>query len=318
MEFYPKGGMNSPQGIYQLLRMAAFLRRKRFDIVHSHDLWAILMGVPAAYLARVPVIISSQRDLSHDPFYQTSRGKFLRRLQRASDVVLTNATSIRDGLVEDGTFQPEKLRVVYNGLDLDAISHAPKNRERLLPLAAGKLIVLVGNMQTDVKGHPWLIEAAPKVLAEYPDAQFVFVGDGAARHDFETRVGQLGLERNFVFLGRRNDVPQILACCDIAVLPSRAEGLPNAVLEYLAAGLPTIASKVGGNSEIIEDGVTGLLVPPENSQLLGSALLRLLRDPILASDLARKGQKYVRENFSFDRLVREVDHLYSELLERKA
>ena len=87
---------------------------------------------------------------------------------------------------------------------------------------------------------------------------------------------ELGLERNFLFLGRRADIPEILACCDIAVLPSRAEGLPNAVLEYMAAGLPVIVSRVGGNAELVEDGVTGLLVPPEDSAALSAALLKLL------------------------------------------
>jgi glycosyltransferase involved in cell wall biosynthesis len=317
MEFYPKGGMNSPAGLYQLLRMAIFLRRGRFDIVHAHDLWAILLGVPAAKLARVPVIVSSQRDLSHDPFYRSRREKILRYLQRTSDVVLTNAASIRDGLVEEGTFPSGKMRLVYNGLDLDRFGRAPQNRERLFPDVSGKLIVLVGNMHTDVKGHPWLIDAAPKVVAAFPDTNFVLVGDGASRKLFEERVVQLGLQRNFLFLGRRNDVPEILACCDIAVLPSRAEGLPNAVLEYLASGLPTIASSVGGNAEIVKNERTGLLVAPENSEALSSALIRLLRERGFATELGRSGQAFVRENFSFDRLVTEIDHLYSELLKQK-
>ena len=110
-----------------------------------------------------------------------------------------------------------------------------------------KLVVLVGNMHTDVKGHPWLIEAAPAVLKEFPHTRFVFAGDGEARPAFEQQAAKLGVQTNFMFLGRRNDIPDVLASCDIAVLPSRAEGLPNAVLEYMAAGLPTIASRVGGN-----------------------------------------------------------------------
>jgi glycosyltransferase involved in cell wall biosynthesis len=118
-------------------------------------------------------------------------------------------------------------------------------------------------------------------------------------------------------LGRRDDVPEILACCDIAVLPSRAEGLPNAVLEYLAAGLPTIATNVGGNAEILKHGVTGLLVPPGDSDALASALLALLRSPALATQIAANGNKYVQENFSFGRLVKQIEDLYSELLEWK-
>jgi glycosyltransferase involved in cell wall biosynthesis len=124
----------------------------------------------------------------------------------------------------------------------------------------------------------------------------------------------LGLQRNFAFLGRRDDIPDVLASCDIAVLPSRAEGLPNAVLEYMAAGLPTIASRVGGNAELIEDGVTGVLVPREDAAALSRAMLRLLRDPDLSLRISTNGRRLAMENYSFERLVREVSGLYSELL----
>src|SRR5207237_5498771 len=132
--------------------------------------------------------------------------------------------------------------------------------------------------------------------------RFVFAGNGALRSELEEQVARLGQEENVLFLGRRNDVPEILACCDIGVLPSKAEGLSNAVLEYLAAGLPTVATNVGGNAEIITDQVNGLLVPSQDASALSAALLRLLRDPEFASRLGRAGQNYVREQFSFGRL----------------
>jgi glycosyltransferase involved in cell wall biosynthesis len=155
------------------------------------------------------------------------------------------------------------------------------------------------------------------VLQQFPDTRFVFAGDGDSRPAFEAQVAQLGLQRNFIFMGRRNDIPDVLASCDLAVLPSRAEGLPNAVLEYMAAGLPTVASHVGGNGELVEDGVTGILVPPGNSEALADALLRLLRDPEWSRQVAARGQRLATQNFSFERLIREVDELYTELLERR-
>ena len=120
---------------------------------------------------------------------------------------------------------------------------------------------------------------------------FLWATESSGR-DSEQQVASLGLEQNFLFLGRRADIPKILGCCDIAVLPSRAEGLPNAVLEYMAAGLPVIASRVGGNAELINDGVTGLLVPPEDSSALSSSLLKLLRDPALAQRIAQGGHEF--------------------------
>jgi glycosyltransferase involved in cell wall biosynthesis len=314
-EFYPKGGSDSMHGIYQMFRLAIFLRRGGFRIVHAHDLYANLLGIPAAVIARVPVIISSQRDLSHLDLYKTRRRVWLRRLQNLATIVLTNANAVKEDVLAEKHFVPEKVRVIYNGVDTERFSQGSRDRSWLLPGGAKeKWIVLVGNMHSDVKGYPWLIEAAGTVTREFPETRFVLVGDGALRKDFEQQVAALGLEGHFLFLGRRNDVPRILGCCDIAVLPSKAEGLPNAILEYLAAGLPTVASRVGGNIEIVQDGTSGLLVPPEDSPALAEALLHLLRNPGFAATLGKKGREYVTQEFSFQRMIENTDQLYTELL----
>ena len=316
-EFHPTGGVDTPAGIYQLLRLSWFLRREKFDIVHTHDLWSNLLGVSAAWLAGVPAIISSRRDLAHLEWYEGKRRVWLRRIQNLSSAVLANATPIREALIAEDGFAPEMVRVIHNGVDVEKFHVIREGRDRLFPgVGDAKLVVLVGNLHSDVKGHPWLIASAPAVIREFPSTRFVLVGDGKQRASFEQQVVRLGLERNFLFLGRRADIPEILSCCDIAVLPSRAEGLPNAVLEYMAAGLPTIVSRVGGNAELVEDGVRGLLVPPEDSPALSAALLRLLRDAGLARQMAQSGHEFAVRNFSFERLVREVDALYTELLQR--
>ncbi len=317
-EFHPAGGLDSPRGLYQLARLAAYLRREKFDVVHTHDLWTNLMGVLAARMAGVPAIVSSRRDLAHFDWYQGRRRTWLRRIQNLSGVVLANATPIRDALIAEDGFAPDKLRVIHNGVDTAKFQRGRRDRERLFPGTQNQtLVVLVGNMHTDVKGHPWLIDAAPAVLKEFPQTRFAFAGDGDSRPAFEEQVARLGLQGTFMFLGRRNDIPDVLASCDIAVLPSRAEGLPNAVLEYMAAGLPTIASRVGGNAELVQDGVTGLLVPPEDSSAIAAALLRILNDPDLSRKMAESGKKLALENYSFERLIREVDALYTELLRRR-
>jgi L-malate glycosyltransferase len=314
MEVDLGGGIDSPSGLLRIVKLALFLRKQRFQILHAHDLWSNIVGMAAAILARTPVSITSQRDLSHDAWYGTYRRKVLRFLQRRSSLILTNAKAIRDGLIQHDHLPPDKVCVIYNGVDLDRF-HVPADREHNFPGSTGnKLIVLVGNMITDVKGHEVLISAAPEVVQAHPTTKFVLVGEGSKRTEFEQQVKELGLQANFLFLGRRGDVPAILACCDIAVLPSLAEGLPNAVLEYLAAGLPVVASALGGNLEIIQDGVTGLLVPPQDSQALAAALTKLLSDNDLALGIARAGREYVHQNFSFDRLVADMDQLYAKLL----
>jgi glycosyltransferase involved in cell wall biosynthesis len=317
-EFYPKGGFDSPGGIYQMLRLAMFLRRGSFQIVHTHDLYANLLGIPAAVLARVPVIISSQRDLAHLDLYRTRRRVWLRRLQNLSTAVLTNANAVREALAAEKHIAAGKIRVIYNGVDVERFGAKTRDHSWLAPNAEReRWIVLVGNMHSEVKGHPCLIAAASTVAREFPGVRFVLAGDGEQRQNFEQQVAQLGLQNNFLFLGRRDDVPRILASCDIAVLPSKAEGLPNAVLEYLAAGLPTVASRVGGNAEIVQDGKTGLLVPTDNPSALAEALLRLLRDPGFAANLGNRGREYVISEFSFRRMIENTDQLYTELLRQR-
>src|SRR5215468_674048 len=139
-EFHPLGGVDSPGGIYQLLRLATFLRRGKFDVVHTHDLWSNLLGVPAAWLAGVPAIISSRRDLAHFDWYQSRRRVWLRRIQNLSNVVLANAHPIRDALIAEDRFAPSKVRVVHNGIDVDEFLKVPSSRDKVLSGAGdGKL-----------------------------------------------------------------------------------------------------------------------------------------------------------------------------------
>ena len=316
-EFYPRGGLDSARGLRELLRLSWYLRRNRFEIVHTHDLWSNLMGVVAARLASVPAIVSSRRDLSHSEWYQGRRRIWLKRIQNLSGAVLVNSTVIRDALVTQDGFAQDKIRVIYNGIDAAEFGSGRNLRQTLFPGLDGcKLVVLVGNMHTDVKGHPWLIAAAPAVLLEFPSARFVLVGDGEQRLIFERQAADLALQDKFRFFGQRSDIAQILGCCDLAVLPSRAEGFPNALLEYLASGLPVVASRLGGIPEMIQDGITGVLVPSESATALSSAIVDLLRDPQRAARIAAAGQSSALQRFSFDRLIHDLDALYTELLQR--
>jgi len=318
IEWNAGGGVNSPRGIYQIFRLSRFLRHAHFDIVHAHDLWSNLIAIPAARLARTPVIISSRRDLAHLAWYTPRRRKILRYLQSLSSAVLVNSGQIRDQLVHEDGFRPELLRVVHNGIDVDHFRRLTPQRGQLFPgLDNCTLIVSTGNMHTDVKGHPTLIEAARIICGKFPQVKFVLIGDGKKRAEFESKVSELGLQPNFLFLGSRQNVSEILACCDIAVLPSKAEGFSNALLEYMAAGLPTIATDVGGNPEVIENGVNGLLVKPGDPSALADAISSLLENPHLASQLGTAGRERVRRHFDFAQLTSNVDALYTELLEAR-
>lgn len=320
VQFPLPGGLLHPGSVLQLFRLARFLRRRQFGVVHTHDLWSNLVGVPAAWLARVPIIISSRRDLAHFWWYTPWRRTILRRVQNLGTFVLANSEAVRDFLVKEDSFRPDKIRVIRNAVDFERFSRARGEREKLFPglRREHKLVVLVGNMNLLVKGHSYLIEAARTICHMLPETRFIFIGDGRQRPKLEQQVQESGLQENFLFLGHRNDVPELLSACDLSVLPSTAEGLPNAVLEAQAAGLAVVASAVGGTPETIEDGVTGLLVPPRDPGALAQAILRLLQDAELARRVARAGQERVRTSFSFDRLLRETRELYKEARHRRS
>ncbi len=141
-EFHPSGGIDSVGGVYQLLRLTAFLRRGRFDVVHTHDLWSNLMGIPAARMAGIPAIISSRRDLGHLDWYESGRRVWLRRIQNLSSVVLANANPIRDSLIADDGFAPEKVRVIHNGVDVERFAGLAENREHMFPGSSNQKLIV--------------------------------------------------------------------------------------------------------------------------------------------------------------------------------
>lgn len=319
IEFSPKGALFRPRGIFQLLRLTWFFVRHPFDVVQAHDLYSTLLSVPAAWLARVPVILSCRRDLSHWWWYTPRRRRILRHIQNRSTYVIANSQAVRDFLIEKDGFDSNLIRVIRNGVNVERFTSAAPDREGLFPhfRAQNQLIAVVANMHVEAKGHADLIRAAGEVSQEFRDAKFLLIGDGAERTRLEAMTAELGLSETVLFLGHRNDVPNVLACCVLFVLPSWAEGFPNSVLEAMAAGLPVVATHVGGIPEIIEDGVSGLLVSPKDSHALAAAILQVLGNKELAEQLGRAARERVHAQFSFERLLSELDSLYTEGLSRK-
>jgi glycosyltransferase involved in cell wall biosynthesis len=313
VEFRKGKTLLSLNGLYQLFRLAHFLRRGRFHAVHSHDLWSNLLAIPAAWLARIPIIISSRRYLADLEWYTPWRSAVMRVIYRLSTRVTVNSRSVRDLLARRDSLSPEKIQVLNNAVDVDRFATAQGDREHLFPGTGShsKLIAVVANMYSRVKGHTHLISAASSVCRDIPEAIFVLIGDGKERPNLEQQVRQAGLEKNFLFLGSRGDVPELLACCNLFVLPSEAEALPNALLEAMAAGLPVVGTRVGGIPEIIRNGMDGLIVPAKDPHALAEAILRILQNPRLAKQLSQAGQDMVRAHFGFDRLLAELEQLYT-------
>jgi glycosyltransferase involved in cell wall biosynthesis len=171
------------------------------------------------------------------------------------------------------------------------------------------------------KGLQYLLEAAPDVIARIPQAKFLIIGDNSFnpeyREELKRQTIKLGLQDRVIFTGFRLDVPNILSSLALSVLPSLNEGLSNSLLESMAAAVPVVATNVGGNPEVVVDGVTGLLVPPRNPAALAEAICRVLRTPGLRNKLGQAGRRRVLEHFSNERMIRNVERLYGELLDAK-
>jgi glycosyltransferase involved in cell wall biosynthesis len=179
------------------------------------------------------------------------------------------------------------------------------------------LIGAVGRLTADKGGQDVLIRAVGRVRETCPQVRLVMVGDGPLRPGLEQLTAQLGLTGTVIFTGLRSDVPRLLGALDVFVLPSEREALPVAVLEAMAAGLPLVATRVGGIPEVVEDGATGFLVPPGDVAAMHCVLERLTGDPALAARLGAAGQAHVQAHFTVQQMVRQVERLYDQLAQRK-
>jgi glycosyltransferase involved in cell wall biosynthesis len=317
-EFCKGRKLLSLKGIRQLLRLTLFLRQNRVEVLHCHDLMSNLLGVPAARVAGTAKIISSRRYFELEWWSGWLRTRIAGLIYKLSHHVIVNSTFIRDLLVHRDHVRSDKIDVLYNGIDIKRFSIVKNKISSLAFLSqTSTIIAVVANMYSPVKGHTTLIKAAVEVCRELPDVLFALIGDGKERPSLERQAIASGLGRNFLFLGSRQDVPELLACCDISVLPSDSEGFPNAILEAMAAHLPVIATRVGGVPEVVDDEVTGLLVPPADPAALSAAILRVLKDQGLRKRLAEAGHNLVAERFSFEQLTSSLEALYGKTPQRR-
>ena len=167
------------------------------------------------------------------------------------------------------------------------------------------------------KNHLLLVEAFAKAVAEEPRLRLILAGDGSLRKKAERRVRQLGLKDKVDFLGWRSDIPILLKDCDIFVLSSDWEGFGNVLVEAMSAGKPIVATRVGGVPEVVEDGVTGFLVPPRDADVFASAILKLVREKRLREEMGRKGREKAVKEFDISIVTREYERLYKEALNRQ-
>lgn len=304
-------------------KVTRLMQQENIDIIQTTLFYADVIGAFAARLTKVPVIISWQTalalptgHLNDDKFRHTTSYKYA---VRYVDKIIAVSEDIKSFFVEKRGIEADKIITIPYGVDLDLFARRDgvKKREELHLDPSDPVIGVVGHL-SEVKGHTYLIEAAPKICKAFPNVKFVFAGNGPLRENLEVKVKNLNLCSNFLFLGVRRDIPELLNIMDIFVLPSLFEGLPNVILEAMASSKPVVASAVGGIPEAVQDQVTGLLVPSKNSDNLAAAILKLLKNREWATNMGKEGRKRVEAHFSIENEVKKIQCLYDNLFEIKA
>jgi glycosyltransferase involved in cell wall biosynthesis len=298
-------------------QLQGLIHRERVDIVHTFLETADLWAGPIARFSGRPVLISSRRDLGIVRSLRHSLGYKL--LSNLYDAVLAVSPQVRDFCIERDGVKPAKVRTLFNGVDLDAISAVECRDAQRRSLGISKnvpVITTLANIRR-VKGLDVLVAAADLVRKRHPEALFLIAGkelDTEYSHQLQSRIAQLGLEKNVRFLGACTDVFPLLAMSDVFCLPSRSEGFSNALIEAMAAGLPCVATDVGGNREVVEDGQSGFIVPSEDHQLLAKRVISLLDDPALAHSMGRRAETIARRQFTVQGMMGKLVDVYQELL----
>jgi glycosyltransferase involved in cell wall biosynthesis len=311
---HPLGGsFMRPAALTEALRLAHWLRSERIDLVHAHDFYSTLLGVPAARLARVPVVVS-RLDLVH--WHGRARHLALAAASHAADRVVANCDAVRDLVVHRELVAPRRVVVIRNGLDIDRFDALRRGSLAApLPDTGGvPVVALVANMRHEVKRQEDFLVALAQVRRGVPDVAAFLVGEGARRPLLERIAKDLGLEDAVFFLGGRPDVPAVLARATLGVLCSRQEGLSNAVMEGMAAGLPMVVTDAGGNSELVEDGERGYVVSPGQPEALAQAMLRVLTDPRRARRMGEAARRFVERELTLRRMIDAHDRLYRRLI----
>lgn len=305
----------SPRGLWDL---AQLFKREKIDIVHTHMYRANTSATVAARLAGVPVVITHVHSMNT---WDTPRQLWMdRMLHPWRDRVLAVSEAVRQNYLQHTGVAPQKVITLYNGIDLkeyeiDAAQARAKRKE--LGLAPEHRVVVVVARLVEAKALHFMLEAAAQVVSALSSVRFLMVGDGPLEGKLKAQTRQLGLDSHVIFIGQRHDVPAIYAASQAAALSSVREGFANVVVEAMAAGLPVVATDVGGNREAVVDGHNGFIVPPRQPQAHAAALIKLLSDPLLAGEMGQKGRRRAQEYFSLEKMVKDTESLYDSLAAEK-
>lgn len=300
----------------QLQRFVRYVREKQIDVVHTHCFYTNIFGMTGAFMARVPARITSKGET--DGFRTPMQKRAERVSFRLAHRVIANCLVVQNQLIREGV-NPERIIQHYNGLDLKRMKvRAGLTREEALSMFGlprdRRLISIVANLRNPVKDHVMFLRAAARVRAAVADAAFVIAGEGELMPGLRQLATELDIANDVHFIGRCDDVASLLFASHLGVLSSKAEGFANAILEYMAAGLPVVATDVGGVREAIVEGETGYIVPSGDDEKMAARIIEVLSSDEHARVMGARGKAIVADKFSSEKHLRNTLELYDELL----
>lgn len=291
---YPVGNLFTPNGLGRVLDLRRYMIDQRIDVAHSFMINASLATVAATRWTKVRKVVTSRRNMGywHTPRYL----KMLRWMNQRTTAIVANSNAVRKKAIEAEGADPDKVHVIYNGVDMAAFT----------PGKSGMVVGTVANYRP-VKDLPLFLEMASRL----PDATFLLVGSGPQIDELRDLAAQLGIAGRVTFTNGTGNVADHLRLMSVFCLTSASEGFSNAILEAMATGLPVIATDTGGNAEAVEDGVTGYLVHGREPDVFATRVLSLLWDPNKRSAMGSAALGVCREKFSMEAMVGAHEALYS-------
>jgi L-malate glycosyltransferase len=306
-EFRLGGSLYGVQSFSARWRLMRCLRNLGIAVAHAFDFYSNLTLIPAALLARVPVVIGSHRQLGDLLTPAQFRAQLM--MFRLCDRVVCNSQAAADRLLHAGLAE-HKVVVIGNALPPKAFAQTPAAPARVPGIVR---VGMIARMNASYKNHREFLRAAARLRHEHSNVEFLLIGDGPLRAALEREANELGLGGRVQFLGDRRDIAAVLASLDLSVVPSASESLSNVMLESMAAGIPVVATDVGGNTELAADG-RAVLVAPNDEEALAAGIERVLADQELRSTISRKAREFAKANFSVERIRDQYFSLYAEAL----
>jgi glycosyltransferase involved in cell wall biosynthesis len=310
--------------LFAFLELFRLCRQNKFDIVHAHTSKGGFFGRIAARLAGVPIVIYTIHGFTFNELSPRSIKIFYTFLERLAapfcDLMIAVAEEHRRRAIDRKIAKPDQIITIHNGIHASRFDGlvGRENKRDELPCPKGSLLAgSVGRLVAS-KGPQYLLKAIPLVLQSYPHVHFLFVGDGPQKPELISLASELGIDDHCHFLGFRRDVPELLACFDVFVLPSPREGLSISILEAMASALPVVATNVSGNRELIDSGVDGILVKPADPAALAEAIITMIRDQARARAMGERARHKVKVSFSQEKMIERTLQVYTSLYQGDA